>query len=134
MEKAAHEAKLHTSWLNPNAGYEAALREFVAAALEPSAKNRFLSLFASFHAVIARYGLFNALSQVVLKLTSPGVPDTYQGQELWDFSLVDPDSRRPVDFALREKLLRNLQHEVARGVAARWRWPGGWPGTRPIRG
>ena len=128
MEKAIREAKLHTSWLNPNIAYEAALGEFVAASLEPghpghplagrgSTRNRFLALFAEFHAVIARFGLFNALSQVLLKLTSPGVPDTYQGQELWDFSLVDPDNRRPVDFALREKLLIGLQREVARSRA-----------------
>jgi (1->4)-alpha-D-glucan 1-alpha-D-glucosylmutase len=121
MEKATREAKLRTSWLNPNAEYDAAVREFVAAALDLAAKNRFLAEFAAFHAEIARYGLFNALAQVLLKLTSPGVPDIYQGQELWDFSLVDPDNRRPVDFALRRKLLAELQREAGRGPAARRR-------------
>jgi (1->4)-alpha-D-glucan 1-alpha-D-glucosylmutase len=121
MEKATREAKLQTSWLNPNADYDAAVREFIASALDPSAKNRFLSQFVEFHAEIARFGQFNALSQVLLKLTSPGVPDIYQGQELWDFSLVDPDNRRPVDFALRRKLLSELQRDVARGPAAQRR-------------
>jgi (1->4)-alpha-D-glucan 1-alpha-D-glucosylmutase len=74
---------------------------------------------------IACFGLFNALSQVLLKLTSPGVPDIYQGQELWDFSLVDPDNRRPVDFGLRQHLLAEFRREVARHPqagtrAARW--------------
>jgi (1->4)-alpha-D-glucan 1-alpha-D-glucosylmutase len=121
MEKATREAKLKTSWLNPDTEYDAAVRAFVAAALEPSAKNRFLAQFVEFHAQVARFGLFNALSQVLLKLTSPGVPDIYQGQELWDFSLVDPDNRRPVDFALRRSLLGELQRDVARGPAARRR-------------
>jgi (1->4)-alpha-D-glucan 1-alpha-D-glucosylmutase len=119
MEKATREAKLQTSWLNPNAGYDAAVREFVAAVLEPGAKNRFLARFTAFHAEIARFGLFNALAQVLLKLTSPGVPDIYQGQELWDFSLVDPDNRRSVDFDLRGRLLSELQREAARGPARR---------------
>ncbi len=119
MEKATHEAKLQTSWLNPNAEYETAVREFVAAVLESGAKNRFLAQFIAFQAEIARFGLFNALSQTLLKLTSPGVPDIYQGQELWDFSLVDPDNRRPVDFALRRELLSELQREVSRGPSAR---------------
>jgi (1->4)-alpha-D-glucan 1-alpha-D-glucosylmutase len=121
MEKATREAKLRTSWLNANADYDAAVREFVAAVLESSAKNRFLAQFVEFHTEIARFGFFNALSQVLLKLTSPGVPDIYQGQELWDFSLVDPDNRRPVDFDVRRKLLAELRREVARGPAAQRR-------------
>src|SRR5262249_40223963 len=121
MEKATREAKLQTSWLNSNSEYDAAVREFIAAVLEPSAKNRFLVQFIEFHAKIARFGLYNALSQVLLKLTSPGVPDIYQGQELWDFSLVDPDNRRPVDFAMRQKLLNEVRSEVGRGAAARRR-------------
>jgi (1->4)-alpha-D-glucan 1-alpha-D-glucosylmutase len=119
LEKATREAKLHTSWLNPHADYETAVREFVAATLDDHPKNRFLGEFRAFHKRIARWGLYNALSQVLLKLTSPGVPDIYQGQELWDFSLVDPDNRRPVDFALRQRLLAGLQQELAGGPGAR---------------
>ena len=109
MEKATREAKLQTSWINPVPEYDAAVREFVAAALSGRAKNRFLAEFRRFHKQIVNWGLYTALAQTLLKLTSPGVPDIYQGQELWDFSLVDPDNRRPVDFALRRELLDHLQ-------------------------
>lgn len=119
MEKAAREAKLHTSWLNPRADYEAALRDFVAAALANHPKNRFLPVFRAFQQRIVGFGLCNAIAQLVLKLTSPGVPDIYQGQELWDFSLVDPDNRRPVDFTLRQRLLAELQDELAGGRESR---------------
>jgi (1->4)-alpha-D-glucan 1-alpha-D-glucosylmutase len=113
MEKATREAKLQTSWINPVAEYDAAVREFVAAALEGRKKNRFLVEFRRFHKQIVNWGLFTALSQTVLKLTSPGVPDIYQGQELWDFSLVDPDNRRPVDFALRRQMLAKLREDLS---------------------
>jgi (1->4)-alpha-D-glucan 1-alpha-D-glucosylmutase len=119
MEKATREAKVHTSWLNPRPEYDAAVREFVAAALDNHPKNRFLAEFRAFHERIVRFGLYNALAQVLLKLTSPGVPDMYQGQELWDFSLVDPDNRRPVDFTLRRRLLAELQSELDLGPTAR---------------
>ncbi len=110
MEKASHEAKQRTSWITPNVGYDAALREFIAGALAPTGKkNRFLTDFVSFHEEILDYGLYTALSQTTLKLTSPGVPDIYQGQELWDFSLVDPDNRRPVDYSLRRWLLGEVR-------------------------
>jgi (1->4)-alpha-D-glucan 1-alpha-D-glucosylmutase len=112
MEKATREAKLHTSWINPVAEYDAAVREFAAAALANHPKNRFLAEFRGFHEQIVNWGLFSALSQLLLKLTSPGVPDIYQGQELWDFSLVDPDNRRPVDFAIRQNLLKQLEEAV----------------------
>jgi (1->4)-alpha-D-glucan 1-alpha-D-glucosylmutase len=115
MEKATREAKVHTSWVNPNAEYDAAVREFIATVLDDRPKNRFLTEFRAFHQHIVRWGLYNALAQVLLKLTSPGVPDIYQGQELWDFSLVDPDNRRPVDFALRRRLLAELQSELRPG-------------------
>ena len=115
MEKATREAKVHTSWINPNAEYDAAMREFVAAVLDENPKNRFPAEFRRFHEQVVNWGLYGALSQVLLKLTSPGVPDMYQGQELWDFSLVDPDSRRPVDFELRRKTLARLQKSVGRG-------------------
>ena len=113
MEKATREAKLQTSWVNPVAEYDAAVREFVAAALSGRGKNRFLSEFRRFHKQIVNWGLFTALSQTLLKLTSPGVPDIYQGQELWDFSLVDPDNRRPVDFAHRKEMLAKLRESLS---------------------
>ena len=114
MEKATHEAKVHTSWINPNSEYDAAMRQFVAAVLDDHPKNRFLAEFRRFHEQVVNWGLYSALSQTLLKLTAPGVPDIYQGQELWDFSLVDPDSRRPVDFAQRRKMLARLRKEVGR--------------------
>jgi (1->4)-alpha-D-glucan 1-alpha-D-glucosylmutase len=114
MEKATREAKVHTSWINPASDYDAAVRQFVAAALDGNPKNRFLADFRQFHERIVDWGLYNALSQLLLKLTSPGVPDIYQGQELWDFSLVDPDNRRPVDFAQRRKMLAGLRKDAGR--------------------
>ncbi len=116
MEKAIHEAKVRTSWINPNAEYETAVREFVAAALAEQPRNRFLAELRAFVERILNWGLYNALSQTLWKLTMPGVPDIYQGQELWDFSLVDPDNRRPVDFARRSELLAGLEAEVAKGA------------------
>jgi (1->4)-alpha-D-glucan 1-alpha-D-glucosylmutase len=114
MEKATHEAKVHTSWINPDSEYDVAVREFVAIVLDDHPKNRFLADFRRFHEQVVNWGLYSALSQVLLKLTSPGVPDIYQGQELWDFSLVDPDSRRPVEFAHRRKMLTRLQKDMGR--------------------
>ena len=115
MEKAAREAKVDTSWLNPNSAYEAAVHDFVASVLHDNPKNRFLAEFRRFHDQVVPFGLLNAAAQVLLKLTSPGIPDIYQGQELWNFSLVDPDNRRPVDFELRRKMLSELQQTVAAG-------------------
>jgi (1->4)-alpha-D-glucan 1-alpha-D-glucosylmutase len=114
MEKAIHEAKVHTSWINPDAEYDAAVGEFVAAVLDDHPKNRFLAEFRSFYEQTVNWGLYGALSQTLLKLTAPGVPDIYQGQELWDFSLVDPDNRRPVDFADRRKMLARLRKDAGR--------------------
>ncbi|MEO7909496.1 MAG: malto-oligosyltrehalose synthase [Roseiflexaceae bacterium] len=108
MVKAIREAKVNTSWLNPNTTYDQALRAFVAAVLEDTPGNRFLADFRSLHALVAHFGAFNALSQTLLKLTSPGVPDIYQGSEIWAFSLVDPDNRRPVDYDLRAWWLGEL--------------------------
>jgi (1->4)-alpha-D-glucan 1-alpha-D-glucosylmutase len=119
LEKAAHEAKQRTSWINPHPDYDAAIRQFVAAALDDHPKNRFLAEFRAFHERIVPWGLYTALAQAVLKLACPGVPDVYQGQELWDFSLVDPDNRRPVDFALRQEMLGSLEAELAAGGMAR---------------
>ncbi len=109
MLKAIKEAKVHSSWVTPNAEYEEAIRGFVAALLADPSRNRFLDEFLPFTRRVARLGLFNSLSQTLLKFTVPGVPDIYQGTELWDFSLVDPDNRRPVDYERRRALLDDIQ-------------------------
>jgi len=106
--KAMREAKVHTSWINPNEDYERATREFIEAILKLETSNRFLRSFAEFHAPIARAGMYNSLAQTLLKGAAPGVPDFYQGTELWDFNLVDPDNRRPVDYERRSELLASL--------------------------
>ncbi|HSB80140.1 MAG TPA: malto-oligosyltrehalose synthase [Candidatus Methylomirabilis sp.] len=115
LMKAAREAKLNTSWINPNEAYDDALQTFVARILEPSPPNRFLTDFTAFHPFVARLGMVNSLAQTTLRITAPGVPDFYQGSELWDFSLVDPDNRRPVDFATRASLLEDLRRRIATG-------------------
>ena len=107
--KAIKEAKANTSWTQPNPPYEAATTRFVQAVLDDSPANRFLWEFKPFQRQVAHLGLFNSLSQVLLKMTVPGVPDFYQGTELWDLSLVDPDNRRPVDYTLRRRLLDELR-------------------------
>jgi len=109
MQKAVREAKVHTSWINPNGEYEGALARFVDGLLGSVEGNRFLDDFVPAQRRIARHGALNSLAQTLVKLTSPGVPDTYQGTELWDFSLVDPDNRRPVDYARRREWLRELE-------------------------
>ncbi|MGC2193321.1 MAG: malto-oligosyltrehalose synthase [Terriglobales bacterium] len=109
MEKALREAKVHTSWISPNTEYESAVQSFLAAILDRSPGNNFLTAFQLFQARIARAGIFNSLSQTVLKITSPGVPDFYQGTEVWNFSLADPDNRRPVDYELLRGLLERLR-------------------------
>lgn len=109
MLKAAREAKEHTSWANRNADYEGALSHFTKAILDRASKNQFLPDFADFHHRIARIGSYNSLSQCLLKMTSPGVPDVYQGNEIVQFSLVDPDNRRPVDYEQRKSLLEDVK-------------------------
>jgi (1->4)-alpha-D-glucan 1-alpha-D-glucosylmutase len=108
MNKALNEAKLNTSWVQPNEAWLTATGDFVARLLEASPKNRFLPVFLPVAAEIARLGAINSLSQTLLKLTSPGVPDIYQGNEIWDLSLVDPDNRRPVDYKVRQAMLETL--------------------------
>ena len=108
MQKATREAKARTSWAHPNEAYEAATASFVNALLDDAQSNAFLDDFRAAAAAVGWIGFLNSLSMVAVKLTSPGVPDIYQGNELWDFSLVDPDNRRPVDYALREKLLAQV--------------------------
>jgi (1->4)-alpha-D-glucan 1-alpha-D-glucosylmutase len=135
MRKALREAKVHMSWVNPNPAYDEGVRRFIAAILnrssEPVAErqpgrirrilstlvpgasgNVFLHDFLPFQQKVALYGMFNSLSQTLLKLAGPGVADTYRGAELWDLSLVDPDNRRPVDFARRRALLDELLRTV----------------------
>jgi (1->4)-alpha-D-glucan 1-alpha-D-glucosylmutase len=116
--KAVREAKVYTNWLSPDSDYEDALLAFMDAILESSGRNSFLEDFLRFEKQIAFYGALNSLSQVLLKITSPGVPDFYQGTELWDFSLVDPDNRRPVDFRKRMKLLDDLIRQGVKGQQA----------------
>ncbi len=106
--KAAREAKVYTSWINPNKAYEDALLAFIDALIHSPLESTFLSSFIPFQRRIARFGMLNSLSQTLIKFTVPGVPDIYQGCELWDFSLVDPDNRRPVNFGHRQKLLDEL--------------------------
>jgi (1->4)-alpha-D-glucan 1-alpha-D-glucosylmutase len=106
--KAAREGKQQTSWLAPNEGYEAGLQKFVARLLDPSHSQRFIASFEPFTHRAALMGALNSLTQVTLKAAMPGVPDFYQGTELWDLSLVDPDNRRAVDFGTRASLLPSL--------------------------
>ena len=110
MEKAAKEAKRRTSWVNPDAGYDQALRTFVGGLL--SAGSRFLEAFTPFQRRVALYGSVNSLAQTVLKIAAPGIPDFYQGSELWDLALVDPDNRRPVDYVRRQTLLEDMRARI----------------------
>jgi (1->4)-alpha-D-glucan 1-alpha-D-glucosylmutase len=113
MEKALREAKVHSSWINPDPDYDKAVQEFVRLILDEAQSGPFLEDFRAFQRRISHLGLFNSLSQTLLKLASPGVPDTYQGTEVWDFSLVDPDNRRPVDYPKRAEMLGQLREAVA---------------------
>jgi (1->4)-alpha-D-glucan 1-alpha-D-glucosylmutase len=113
MLKAMREAKAHTSWISPNVLHEDAVMSFIDSILQDSPNNNFLHSFISFQKLTAACGIFNSLSQTLLKITSPGIPDFYQGNELWDFSLVDPDNRRFVDFRIRKVLLEELLRKVA---------------------
>ncbi len=112
MLKAVREAKEHTSWANIHQEYEGALSSFTRAILARGNQNPFFADFSEFHRRVAKLGAYNSLSQCLLKLTSPGVPDIYQGNELSEFSLVDPDNRREVDYEKREQLLRQVQPDA----------------------
>jgi (1->4)-alpha-D-glucan 1-alpha-D-glucosylmutase len=107
--KALREAKLNTTWLSPDEDYERAVEHFVRAILERRRPNLFLESFEPFQARVARLGIYNSLSQTLIKITAPGVPDFYQGAELWDLRLVDPDNRRPVDYGARREALGGLE-------------------------
>jgi (1->4)-alpha-D-glucan 1-alpha-D-glucosylmutase len=119
MLKSIKEAKTRTSWLNPNTAYEEATKNFVEGVLADSSQNDFLSDFKPFQQKLAFFGRLNSLSQTLLNMTAPGVPDFYQGTELWDLSLVDPDNRRPVDYEIRQRFLNELKTQVDRGPAFR---------------
>jgi (1->4)-alpha-D-glucan 1-alpha-D-glucosylmutase len=109
MTKALHEAKVHSSWINPNTAYDNGVRQFVARVLDEQSSAAFLDDFRPFQRRISHFGLLNSLAQTVLKLAAPGVTDVYQGTEVWDFSLVDPDNRRPVDYERRRRQLTVLR-------------------------
>lgn len=125
VAKAIREAKRRTSWINPNLPYERATRLFVSRLLDPAMP--FLPRLVAFVSRVTLPGLMTSLAQLVIKSTAPGVPDFYQGTELWDFGMGDPDNRRPVDFAARERLLANLVGRAgidrARLVAELWKTP-----------
>jgi (1->4)-alpha-D-glucan 1-alpha-D-glucosylmutase len=127
LGKATREAMVHTRWSKPNEAHEQALRDFVAAILSPLSAPEFLGDLREFEKSLAHGGMANGLGQTLLKMTVPGVPDFFQGSELWELRLVDPDNRRPVDFAARISALQELQWETAgelsskaREYAARW--------------
>jgi (1->4)-alpha-D-glucan 1-alpha-D-glucosylmutase len=109
MIKAVREAKVHTEWLKPDEAYEKAFGDFLDEFLRTEPPTKFLNDFLPFVQKVAFYGMLNSIGQAVLKIAAPGVPDFYQGTELWDLSFVDPDNRGPVDFAHREKLLADLK-------------------------
>ncbi|HVF71210.1 MAG TPA: malto-oligosyltrehalose synthase [Chthoniobacterales bacterium] len=120
MAKALKEAKMNTSWIQPNEQWDSAMSEFVARVLEDSPKNKFLPTFLPFAEQIARLGAINSLAQTAIKLTAPGVPDIYQGNETWDFSLVDPDNRRPVDYKRRRDMLESLEGCAPETLLGQW--------------
>jgi (1->4)-alpha-D-glucan 1-alpha-D-glucosylmutase len=132
MRKALREAKRRTSWLLEHPEYERGVDEFTRQVLEGSHARRFLASFVPFVRKLSWFGMLGSLAQVTLRLAGPGVPDIYQGAELWNLSLVDPDNRRPVDFARRCQMLSSLQRVLDRPDDAALaqlfeRWPDGRP-------
>lgn len=125
MIKAVREAKVHTAWLKPDEEYEKAVEGFVDDILSETSGRAFLEAFLPFARRLAFYGILNSLSQTLLKITSPGVPDFYQGAELWDLAFVDPDNRRPVDYERRRAMLRDIRagsrREATRLIADLWK-------------
>jgi (1->4)-alpha-D-glucan 1-alpha-D-glucosylmutase len=110
--KVVREAKVHTEWIKPDLAYESAYLAFLEEILDSSEENGFLREFLPFQRKIAHYGVLNSLSQALIKITSPGVPDFYQGTELWDLNLVDPDNRRPINFEQRVTLLGDIRRRA----------------------
>jgi (1->4)-alpha-D-glucan 1-alpha-D-glucosylmutase len=130
LVKSLREGKLHSRWTDPDSEYEAAVLDFAERILEDSPGNRFLPDFHAFRGRLAATGAVNSLAQTLLKIMAPGVPDFYQGTEVWDFSLVDPDNRRPVDFPRRRAALRRLDADAEEDLPAlledlRSRWQDG---------
>jgi (1->4)-alpha-D-glucan 1-alpha-D-glucosylmutase len=113
MTKALSEEKINLSWINPDQAYIGAAHTFIADILAP--KSRFVEAVSKFIDPLRVFGGLNSLAQTLIKMTIPGVPDFYQGMELWEFTLVDPDNRRPVDYHLRARLLRELEASAAQG-------------------
>ncbi len=127
IQKALREAKIHTSWIKPDLDYERTVEMFIRNSVNTAKPNQFMNDFLELRKTVAIYGHLNSLSQVLLKITSPGVPDFYQGTELWDFSLVDPDNRRQVDFDKRVRLLDEIksrevdaQDDLLRDLVLNW--------------
>jgi (1->4)-alpha-D-glucan 1-alpha-D-glucosylmutase len=126
MVKAIKEGKVNTSWIQDNKSWEEAVTGFVREVLALPAKHGFWKGFLTFQQQVAEIAMHDSLAQVVLKIASPGVPDLYQGTELWDFSLVDPDNRRPVDFESRRRMLREIaaddwpRAQLARELYGQW--------------
>jgi (1->4)-alpha-D-glucan 1-alpha-D-glucosylmutase len=127
MQKALREAKIHTSWLNVSEAYEQSVLQFIGKVLDPSESAEFLGDLHDLVRHIADSGFLNSLSQTLFKICAPGVPDFYQGAELWEFTLVDPDNRRPVDFHQREQFLEEMERHgaedmpgLAREMLAAW--------------
>ncbi|HXB20356.1 MAG TPA: malto-oligosyltrehalose synthase [Candidatus Solibacter sp.] len=118
MNKAVHEAKVNLSWINDDPAYVEALQQFIERILTPGTQKRpnsFLDQIKALVPVIALFGAVNSLAQRLLMITAPGNPDIYQGMELWDFSLVDPDNRRPVNYSVRERMLQDLDRRAEKG-------------------
>lgn len=126
--KALREATVHTRWVKPNEAHEGAVTQFIELILSPDSGSRFLQDIAAFQGRVAWCGMINGLAQLLLKITCPGTPDFYQGSELWDLRLVDPDNRHPIDFTNRCKLLREVADKDASPAIAfdlLLRWPNG---------
>ncbi|MBI1910828.1 MAG: malto-oligosyltrehalose synthase [Deltaproteobacteria bacterium] len=115
--KAVREAKIHTAWLKPDSEYEETYLNFINRMLEKKEGNEFLREFLPFQKKVAWYGMLNSLSQTLIKMTAPGIPDFYQGTEVWDLNLVDPDNRRPVDFGKRGALLKDIKNKAAEDLS-----------------
>ena len=121
MHKALSESKANTNWTNPNKPWLKACDHFIEAILDRQHAHLFWEDFLPFATELSWRGMNLSLTQTVLKLTSPGVPDFYQGNEIWDFSLVDPDNRRPVDYALRRDFLRDLDKVSTENLFKSWK-------------
>jgi (1->4)-alpha-D-glucan 1-alpha-D-glucosylmutase len=116
IQKAVREAKVSTSWMDPDTAYEEAISAFIGALLDPASPARYLRDVTPLIGEVGASGLWNALSRLVVHLTAPGVPDVYQGDELWFQALVDPDNRRPVDWELRSARLAEVRNACDQGL------------------